>query len=332
MTATSLTSRYVWAVVRLLPEEQRPDIDRELRSLIGDMVDDRVAAGEPLEAAERAVLDELGDPIPMAARYTEHPRALIGAELFPAYVRTLRLVATVVVPLVAVLSVVGHVVDADDVTIGGVVGAVLSGLFQAGTQVVFWVTAVYAAMERWGPTEAWTPDRLPEVPAAASDDGPGAGELALGIVFTILAGVALVWQHLWPALKDADGDGVPFLDPALWNGAGQALLATIAASVAIQGLVIVRRGWTMPLAIANGLVNAASVAIAAWASFGGWFLNDRFLEVLAERAEWSTVPTVSPWVPVLVVAAVDGWDTIEAFAHARRGRRAARDVDVVSLA
>jgi hypothetical protein len=38
MTAT-LTDRYVWAVVRLLPEDQRSDVEPELRALVGDLTE-----------------------------------------------------------------------------------------------------------------------------------------------------------------------------------------------------------------------------------------------------------------------------------------------------
>ena len=44
---SSLTDRYAWAVVRLLPEEQRDEIDRELRELVAEMTDSRLAATGP---------------------------------------------------------------------------------------------------------------------------------------------------------------------------------------------------------------------------------------------------------------------------------------------
>lgn len=43
---TSLTDRYVWATVRSLPEKQRSDIERELRTSIADAVDAKTDAGQ----------------------------------------------------------------------------------------------------------------------------------------------------------------------------------------------------------------------------------------------------------------------------------------------
>ena len=52
MTTTTLTDRYVWAVLRSLPEAQRADIDRELRGTIADTIDAKIEAGsEPADAS-----------------------------------------------------------------------------------------------------------------------------------------------------------------------------------------------------------------------------------------------------------------------------------------
>jgi len=325
---TDLTDRYIWAVVRLLPEARRDDLDAELRSLVADMVDARLDTADPdqapaePDAIEREVLAELGDPDLMAARYAEPQRSLIGPELFPAYLRTLKVIGAIAVPVVALLSVLGRASDgSDDTNVGEVIGAAISGAYHAAIQVALWVTLFYA-ISGWRRRPAdWTPDDLPDLPADRGT-GPGVGELAFGVVVTILAGVALVGQHVRPLLRDDDGDGVPFLDPDLWGGAGQVLLALLAASLLVQGLVLAHHGWTMRTAVANAVVNAGSLGVVAWASFGGWLINDRFLALLAERGDWERVPTVNAWTPVLLIGAIEVWDTVDAFRHARRAEAA----------
>ena len=44
---TSLVDRYVYTALRRVPQQQRSDIDRELRASIHDAVDARVQSGEP---------------------------------------------------------------------------------------------------------------------------------------------------------------------------------------------------------------------------------------------------------------------------------------------
>src|SRR5690606_7305232 len=78
----TLTDRYVYAVIRSLPESQRADIERELRASIADAIETRIEAGEAPEAAERATLTELGDPMRLAGEYADRPSWLIGPKYF----------------------------------------------------------------------------------------------------------------------------------------------------------------------------------------------------------------------------------------------------------
>ena len=72
--------------MRTVPEKQRADLSAELRASIDDQIDARVDDGEAPEAAERAVLTDLGDPDKLAAGYTDRPLHLIGPRLLPRLV------------------------------------------------------------------------------------------------------------------------------------------------------------------------------------------------------------------------------------------------------
>lgn len=327
---STLTDRYVWAVVRLLPTEQRPDIDRELRSLIGDMTEEHLDAGGaagavidgPLDekAIETAVLTELGDPRRLASRYVATQRSLIGPELYPSYERMLKLVLAIAVPTITVLSVLGQLLEGDS-NAGDIVGALASGAFGSLVMTAFWVTAVYAAIERWDADSDWSIDELPDAPANTADN-PSRGESVIGIAFTLITAALLVWQHFLSPMRNDAGERVPVLDPAMWNGPAQLLLVILAASLAVQVVVAVRGTWTMPLAATNAAVNAASLAVVAFLAFDERFINHDFLVELADRSEWDTVPTPNPWIIVLVFAAIEVWDAAEGFLRARRTNQA----------
>ena len=73
---STLADRYVWGVLRNVPESQRAELEPEIRALIADAVDARTAGTEATatvtasaETVERAALTELGDPEVLAARY-----------------------------------------------------------------------------------------------------------------------------------------------------------------------------------------------------------------------------------------------------------------------
>lgn len=74
-------------------------------------------------------------------------RALIGERVYPVYVRQLRLWLVIVVPVLAVIGTVGAA-SGDSPTVGSVVVGMLGGAATAVLQVCFWVTAVFALVER----------------------------------------------------------------------------------------------------------------------------------------------------------------------------------------
>jgi hypothetical protein len=94
---------YVQEVGRRLPEKNRLDIEKEIRSLIEDALEDKSQeqGRAPDEAMVVEVLKKLDSPEKMAAAYLP-PRYLIGPELFPAFLTTLKIVFSVV----AVLAVI----------------------------------------------------------------------------------------------------------------------------------------------------------------------------------------------------------------------------------
>lgn len=317
---TTLADRYVWAVIRLLPESQRHDTEAALEEFIAESLAVRVDAEPDRDPAEieREVISDLGDPSVMASRYSERPRALIGPEVFPEYLWVLRLVIAVAVPAVTAFAMFGAGLQ-DDARFRDVISAGSGAVFNGLIQVAFWVTLVYAFADRWKSHDPWTPDRLPEVLVRRSAS-VGMGDTIVGIIMTVLAGVALIWQHRWPPLEDSAGVGVPFFDPGMWRGAGQGLLVLLLASVAVQAFVLARRHWNGGLAIANAAINMASLGIVVGLASQDHLVNAEFLAIVADRTEVEVSPQNAAWLVVAVIAAIEIWDTIEAFIAARRAR------------
>ena len=218
----SLTERYVHAATRRLDATQRDDVALELRGDIADRVDTLRATQPSLSAAtaEELALLELGNPDDLAARYSDAPQHLIGPVLYATYVRTLRVVLVSVVPIVTVVLVVLDAVGG--ASPGELLGTAIGAVFTLVVQIFFWMTVVFAIVERTTDdrtaTESlglaeWSPDQLPELPRA------GRGSLAetiTNVVWLALLAGATVWQQLASPLR-VDGERVPVLDPDLWS-------------------------------------------------------------------------------------------------------------------
>jgi len=94
--STNWIDRYVAQVGRSLPQNKRLDIEKEIRSLIEDMLDDRSQAEgrEVDEEMTLAVLQEMGNPEKVAAGYLPE-KYLIGPRLYPLFTLMLRIVLLV---------------------------------------------------------------------------------------------------------------------------------------------------------------------------------------------------------------------------------------------
>ncbi len=321
---SSLTDRYVNATVRTLDDEQRAEVERELRTTIEDMIDGRLQAGAPSRPdAEREVLVELGDPVRLAAGYSGRPLYLIGPAVYPQWRRVLTLLLPTLPPLVAAINLVVRLF-VDDVATDGigpvVVGALTTG-FIVAVNVVFWVTVVFVLAERGQVTDVelgWNPDQLP----ADDTDSVSLGETVTSVGFVLAAALAILWQQTSSPVTQ-DGESVPVLDPALWSGVLPWLVVVLAGQ-AVVAVTAYRRGrWTTPLAAAQvGLDLAFAVPVLLLLRAGNLF-NPAFVDVLVEggwvNAERDLTVTTTVGVAVVLV-----WSVVEAVRSSRPARSASQ--------
>jgi hypothetical protein len=307
-TADTLTDRYVWAVLKSLPEAKRSDIDRELRASIADDIDARVAAGENVDAAERAVLTELGEPMRLAAGYAGRPLALIGPDLYVDYVRLLKLLLVIVLPIVAVtMFVINALTGAEPgELVGGTIGIVLS----VGVHLCFWVTLVFAIVERTGAAKTsglkdapFDPENLPAISTGTTG---GRSELIASLVFALLVPVALVWQQTSSNFEDADGTPIPVINPELWSFWLPYLIA-LAILTAIFAVVLYRVGrWTWPLVVVNAALTVATIGPIVWLVATGAALNVAYLDRLG-WADFVAPGSPSATVSSIALVGIGGW-------------------------
>ena len=334
---TSLTERYLDAALRGIPEQQRADVEGELRSSIADAVEDRIAAGEDPAAAETNVLEGLGNPVRLASEYAGRPLHLIGPELYLVWRHLLVRLAAIVVPIVLVIQIAAQLyAEASyvDAMIAGIGTAIMVGI-----QLAFWVTVVFAFIERadaardardeiTGATGRWTVDMLPE-PAA---DRMGVGETVGEVLTTLITIGALLFFRDIGSVTDASGDPISLFDPALTTLWFPAFIAILAALGVLQVVVYVVGRWTMPLAIGNAALQVAFAVPVVVLALSGSIINSAF------AAEIGWPPLAEGNGPVMLVVAasvtlVSGWEIIDAFRRARRAQlRAAPARGTVSSA
>lgn len=317
---SSLTDRYVSATVRGLDDAQRGDVERELRATIEDMVDARLDDGATTpEEAERAVLVELGDPMRLAAGYSGSPLHLIGPAYFPQWRRLVTVLLSVVVPLVAVVTLVVRLF-ADDIAtdgVGGAFGGAAVAAFTTAVHIAFWTTFAFALLERTGSSDvgAWDPDQLREDDAARE---VGLVETVASLVFLVLIALALVWQHVSSPVRVA-GEEVPVLDPALWSLWIPLLLAVVVGHAIVVVLAFRAGRWTLPLAAVGAVLDLVAAGAVVWLLQTGQLFNGAFLDVVTTGG-WADAERDLTLGLTVGIIGVTLWDQVETFRRVRATR------------
>lgn len=314
-TSTTLTDRYVWTVTRHLPDDVGPDVARELRGTIADAVDGRVDAGADPGAAEEQVIADLGDPDVLARQYGGRTGYLIGPGVYPDYVRLMRILPAIVLPIVLIANFAARLVSSDEKWGVILLEACLLTLSVA-VHLGFWVTLTFAVIE-WSRPEAerdrplteWKPDQLTtEVPWRSV----GLGESVFQAGFALAMALVVAWQF-----SGVQGDAIQVLNPGV-DLAWKVALVGLFLLDAVLALAVWRVGrWTPTLASINVASNAAAATLLVWLLARDELLTD-LPTVLGERfgcsTDWSA-PTALVAAGIVVIAL---WDGVESVVKARR--------------
>jgi len=311
---TSLVDRYVFTAVRRVPEGQRAEIDRELRSSIEDAVEAKMAGGATRDEAVDAALRELGNPSRLADHYAGRRNYLIGPELYPGWRILLKLLLTTVLPLVVVITVVVQLVEDPSKAVGEGIGT----LFSVGINLVFWVTLVFALIERAGmrdlPTadwvavrsnRSWTPDDLPKYQPHAMT----LGQLATQLSWLAVLVAALVLQQF--TFTDQ-----PLLDPAGWHLWWPLLIVAFLLRGVFYTVVYRQAAWTRAAVLGNAVAALLWAVPTIWLLAAGRFFNPAFHGLdHADVRHWATASMI------VTVAVATVWDIVDVIRRASAARR-----------
>ena len=193
----NLIERYVYDVTRRLPEKDREEVSKELKSNIYDMLPENADENE-----RKMVLYNLGSPASLAEKYRQKPRYLISPAVYEDYVRVLKWVLPLVGVVVLVIGMILGAIDAikdgmvdlpylisNTLSKGIVMG--ISAVFQA----LIWTTVGFVIADRTGAKANKSKDqewRVEDLPDALPDDrgkiklSDSIAELVLTVVFSVL--------------------------------------------------------------------------------------------------------------------------------------------------
>jgi hypothetical protein len=329
---TDVIERYVATALDRIPEDRRQDVGRDIRGAIDEMVTPRVENGEPEDAAIRAVLTELGDPVRLAASYHERRNYLIGPGWYPTYIEVMKRVLTIALPVITVIAMLVTVADSES-DLADVLESGIGSLFEVGIQVLFWVTLGFIIAERtMGPdgpaprNRAWSVDDLPERPALGRQIG--IGETLLSVITMVVFGVLAFVQ--WDNGIGAFARGInesyerlPLLNPDLGTGWVAGFYALVTISIVAAVVRYISGYWTGAMlamtVVESGLWTIYVVALAVREPIFNADLAQRIDD--SSNTDWWAAGGSANWIAAIIVIAINAWEVWEAWQGSRELER-----------
>ena len=263
-------NRYVYQVSRFLVVKNKEDIEKEIRTLIDDMLETRCQGRSASKEDLSAVLTELGKPSSLAAKYNDSKRYLIGPELFPTYFRVVRAVVIIVAAAVLISNLVSLVTgDFLWENLSGIVGAALSAfaMVTIGFAVVEWkglnIEDIFEETKELPPV----PVRKARIPR--SDPIVG---MIFSLIFIILFLTVPQYFGVWDA---GSNEFVSIFNVAVIRSLALLFVIEFTVSFIKEIFRLVEGRYTIRLMVVTILCNAVNLLLMAYIlrTFPIWNLN-----------------------------------------------------------
>ncbi|MEC2078144.1 HAAS signaling domain-containing protein [Metabacillus fastidiosus] len=292
----NLIEIYIQEVTRRLPEKNRDDIALELRSTIEDMLSDDYS-----EEDVKAALEKLGNPATLASRYKDRPMHLIGPRYFDVYVTLLKMI----LPIATVISLISIIPEyfidyhGEEAVINVVLDLIGLGIWkiiEVGIQVFFWLTLVFAILERTdkgkeehpltASLKKWTPDDLKNIAYIPKKKAISKFEVFGSLMWTAIWATIYFYAHHLLGVYERDGNGLEFVTPSLNQEAllqyWPIVLVIIGLEIALALYKLIKGQWTKRMAISNTVLQLIATVVLIVILLNPNLLNKDFLTYMMD--------------------------------------------------
>ncbi|WP_242303051.1 hypothetical protein [Bacillus cereus group sp. BfR-BA-01495] len=298
----NLIDIYVEEVAKRLPEKNREDIILELRSTIEDMLPD-----DYNEDDEKRILEKLGSPVSLANGYLDRPMHLIGPRYFDVYTTLLKMI----IPIAVVIALIAMVAEnflsytGDQAVLNvilQVIGKGIGEIFEVALHVFFWLTLVFAILERTDKNKdteplttnlkKWTPDDLKNISYIPKKKAISKFEVFGGLMWTAIWGTLYFYSNHLVGVYSGTGSGLKFVAPTFNQDVllqyWPIVVMIIVFEIAISLYKLVQGQWTKRLAIGNAILQIAGTIVFIIIVVNPHIFTDGFITFVAN------VFTISP--------------------------------------
>ncbi|SCC43268.1 Uncharacterized protein BTT61001_03201 [Bacillus thuringiensis] len=286
---------YVEEVAKRLPEKNREDIILELRSTIEDMLPD-----DYNEDDEKRVLEKLGSPVSLANGYLDRPMYLIGPRYFDVYTILLKMI----IPIAAVIALIAMVAenfvgyDGEQAVLDvilNLIGKGIGEIIEVGLHVFFWLTLVFAILERTDKDKGtqplttslkkWTPDDLKNTSYIPKKKSISKFEVFGGLMWTAIWATLYFYANHLVGVYHGTESGLKFV-AATFNQEvllqyWPIVVIVIVFEIGISLYKLVQGQWTKKLAIGNAILQIVGTIVFIVIIVNPHLFNEGFITYVA---------------------------------------------------
>ena len=304
-----LIDSYLSEVERFLPADQRADILGELRSSLEEQVLDVAGDKTPGLDDQKVVINRLGHPMKVASSY-QGQRYLIGPEVFPTFVQTLKTVLVIVVAIQIAIMLTAYVSSGWTTSLKGVLSGIFESLLWASIVVSVVFVSIEYSGERLNWYDKWSADSLSLSVGPPVERGAVITNLITEGIFLLWWNNVLVFQNWIPGARDIFT--VTLSDT--WAPLYLPLNLLVGAWFLLHAFVLIRGLWNAAALYAEMALGAMGVAV------GVWLLTHRpLLNVtgdLGPDGELRVERVLLTFIAVIIAITV--WDMVLAFRRWRK--------------
>ena len=292
----SLIEIYISEVTRRLPEKCREDIAVELRSTIEDMLPDHYS-----EENVKTVLEKLGNPAALASGYRDQPMHLIGPRYFDVYISLLKMI----LPIATVVSLISLIAETfigyqgEEAILNVILSSIGIGIWrfiEVGVQVFFWITIVFAVLERTDKgkddqpltvnCKKWKPDDLKNITYIPKKRSISKVEVFGGLMWTAIWATLYFYADRLVGIYEGNGADLQFVAPAFNHdvllGYWPIILVVIGFEIALNLYKLIKRQWTKKVSFVNAAFHLLGSVVIMVILMDPQIMNKDFIAYMAD--------------------------------------------------
>lgn len=330
----NLIKLYIQEVTRRLPEKSRQDIALELESTIYDML-----PKDYTEKDVQHVLEKLGNPAVLASQYNEKPMHLIGPKYYDMYVTLLKLI----IPIAVICSLIAIVAGKffNPIEDGAVLETMLSligegiwNVINVAIQTFFWITIIYAILERVDVIKEnsplsirlkpWTPeDLLKTAIYVPKYKKIGYFELSSSLIWTAIWGTTYFYAGQLLGIYESGETGLRMITPAF----NQEVLLSfwplvvlmILSEIALTFYKMIQKQWTYKLATSFMIYRIVSIVVLILILTHANLFTAEFLNQLSSYFTTTSeiVKNRFIWGVIAISIVFEGWAIYDVYKRAK---------------